>query len=185
MENHVQINSHTCRWLGRLQWLHTGNGGWIDGKVFDFCSNTEPHHTALLYATFDRLLWLLLTFSCLLKLLWFLRNSVCLEGLLQRYSYCVTPALRGSTCGPKAWPEWRGLGFLRMDYIEACSNQRGSGMTKTSSAPPHVPAPLVLVPFHARRLVFRKTRLPVWWSNEWEEEEGDGIDRKRQTERDR
>lgn len=76
MENHVQINSHTCRWLGRLQWLHTGNGGWIDGKVFDFCSNTEPHHTALLYATFDRLLWLLLTFSCLLKLLWFLRNSV-------------------------------------------------------------------------------------------------------------
>lgn len=68
------------------------------------------------------------------------------EGLPEHWSYCVTLALTGSTCGPKAWPEWREGGFLRMDYSEACSNQRGRGMTKTSSMPPppHLPAPSAL-----------------------------------------
>ena len=66
------------------------------------------------------------------------------EGLPERWSYCVTLALTGSTCGPKAWPEWREGGFLRMDYSEACSNQRGRGMTKTSSTWP--PPPLTYLP---------------------------------------
>ncbi len=56
------------------------------------------------------------------------------ERLLEHRGYCVIPALTGSTCGPKAWPEWREPGFLRMDYSEACSNQRSRGSTKTSSA---------------------------------------------------
>lgn len=56
-------------------------------------------------------------------------------------TYCVTPVLRGSTCRLKAQPDWRETGFLRMDYSEACSNQRGRGTTKTSSAPPRVGTP--------------------------------------------
>lgn len=65
--------------------------------------------------------------------------------------------------------------------VRPAATRGGTRMTKTSSAPPHVPTALSLVPFHALVLVFRKTRLPAWWSAGWVEEEGDGTERKRQT----
>lgn len=60
------------------------------------------------------------------------------EELVEGSGLCITAGPTGSTCGPKALPEWRGLCFLRMGYSEACSTQRGRGNDKNilCSPPP-------------------------------------------------
>lgn len=49
---------------------------------------------------------------------------------------------------------------------------RGAWKRQKHPLPSITYKPAGLVPFHALRLVFRKSRLPVWWRGGWEEEEG-------------
>lgn len=94
------------------------------------------------------------------------------------------PHSDGSTCWPEAEPGWREPGFLRMGPQWGLQQAEQWHKHPLCPATQHLPAPLGLVPFHAATLVFRKAKHPVWWSCGRGEEEGDGMERKWQTQRD-
>lgn len=110
--------------------------------------------------------------------------SLCLPSVKSCWSAEVISALTGNTCGLKAWPEWRGPSFLRMDYSEACSNQRGRGTTKTSSAPPPSTCPPQPCPFPHSHACFQEDQASCvmeWWKRGgrggWDREEKTDMER--------
>lgn len=163
---------------GGLQLLRTVNGGWLSGRVVQ---GRQAKQSKCALCEFVSTLP-----ACQcghgLKSSLSVSMSPMREELLERRSQCIIPNLTGSTCGPQAWPEWREPGFLRMDHSGVCSNQRGRGMTKTSSAPPPRTCPPQPCSFPCSDACFQEGQASCvmgWWKR-WGRG-GGGTQRKRQT----